>query len=101
VELHQKTTYLTKKNKRNRPIVFFPSNFSINFAKESKIISDKAKRMKFYYPVVKKEKHNNIKFNLNQLENYNLLFNYKKNINVLFFVDRKMVKNGAKGIFFL
>ena len=89
-----------KKIKKINPLFFFPSDFSMNLAKESKIINDRVKKIKFYYPVNKKQKNTNYEPNLNQFKNYNLLLKNKKKYKHIVFCGSQNGNEWRKGIFF-
>lgn len=81
------------------PLFFFPSDFSINFANKTKILSDKIKKIKFYYPVLKKI--NKFSTNLERFPHYNLLSRLKKKYKNIVFFGSQDGKEWRKGIFIL
>jgi glycosyltransferase involved in cell wall biosynthesis len=78
------------------PLFFFPSSFSLDFVIKNKILSNKIKKFKFYYPVSKK---NNMAKNKEFL-NYNLLSKIKKKYKNVVFFGAQDGMEWRKGIFF-
>lgn len=78
------------------PLFFFPSSFSLDFVIKNKILSNKIKKFKFYYPVSKK---NNMAKNKEFL-NYNLLSKIKKKYKKVVFFGAQDGMEWRKGIFF-
>jgi hypothetical protein len=73
--------YLRKIN----PVIFFPSQYALDFANNSKILNKKTKKYIFYYPVVKKLFSNNNRLGLPSfkiVQQIKKKYNYK---NIVFF----------------
>lgn len=98
-EVASKNFLLKKKTIRKiDPLFFFPSDFSLNFVDKTKILSDKIKKVKFYYPF---NKINMSNINLDQFPNYNLLLKKKKKYKNLVFFGSQNGNEWRKGIFIL
>ena len=78
------------------PLFFFPSSFSLDFVIKNKILSNKIKKFKFYYPASKK---NSMAKNKEFL-NYNLLSKIKKKYKNVVFFGAQDGMEWRKGIFF-
>lgn len=81
------------------PLFFFPSDFSINFVKKTKILNDKIKKIKFYYPVLKNI--NESTANLVRFPHYDLLSKLKKKYKNVVFFGSQDGQEWRKGIFIL
>jgi glycosyltransferase involved in cell wall biosynthesis len=79
------------------PLFLFPSSFSLDFANQTKILSNKIKKFKFYYPVIKRSDSGTKK---KEFLNYNLISKIKKNYNNIIFFGAQDGEEWRKGIFF-
>jgi len=78
------------------PLFFFPSSFSLDFVIKNKILSNKIKKFKFYYPTSKKNSMTKNK----EFLNYNLLSKIKKKYKNVVFFGAQDGMEWRKGIFF-
>jgi glycosyltransferase involved in cell wall biosynthesis len=79
------------------PLFLFPSSFSLDFAKKTKILSNKIKKLKFYYPIIKKSSSGTKE---KEFLNYNLLFKMKKKYKNIVFFGAQDGEEWRKGIYF-
>jgi glycosyltransferase involved in cell wall biosynthesis len=79
------------------PLFFFPSSFSLDFVIKTKILSNKIKKFKFYYPIFKK---NYSRTKTKELLNYNLLCKIKKKYKNVVLFGAQDGNEWRKGIFF-